>query len=147
MLRAAPLAALRLTYSFISRDFARDARRCREVFFSPALEEEALQRHMSSIAGSGEARLLDLRALSAQLPVPPPRRPPPALVMGSDCDAVVDAGGVAEAAAAWGVAPTLLSGIGHDLMLDAGWRAAAERVAGWLETLEAASAPLVRAAE
>jgi hypothetical protein len=47
--------------------------------------------YMARIAANGKARLLDLRALGASLPVPPQRTPvAPVFVMGAAGDAIVD---------------------------------------------------------
>jgi pimeloyl-ACP methyl ester carboxylesterase len=134
MLKATPLRALRITWSFISRGYASDAQLCRGTFFSATLPQEKLLVYMASIAGSGTTRLLDLSKLSASLPVPP-QAPPgvPVLVMGGADDAVVDVEGVKETAAVWGVPPVLLPRLAHDLMLDTEWRSAAEALAGWLD--------------
>ena len=50
------------------------------------------RRYQGLIAGSGETRLLDLRALGASLPVPPQAAGAavPLLVLGAAEDAVVD---------------------------------------------------------
>ena len=137
MLRAAPLQALCLTYAFITRAFATDAALCRDTFFSAAMPESEVLQHMRSIASSGrDTRLLDVAKLGKSLPVPPQAAPGvPVCVMGSFADAVVDAAGVAETAAVWGVRPVMLSGLGHDLMLDTEWRVAAEALASWLDKL------------
>ena len=137
MLRATPWSALRVTYAFISRAYERDAALCRETFFSPELPEALVLKYMAQIA-SCKARLLDLRALNAVLPVPP--QPPagraPVFVLGAAGDAIVDAEGVRETAALCGAAapPLLLPGLGHDVMLDAGWERAAAALGGWLDT-------------
>ncbi len=116
------------------------------------------------LRANGATRLLDLRVLSASLPVPPQRAPGvPILVMGAAEDAVVDQArfvgdkqtdlskdasfvahvvlqeGVRETAAACGAPPPLLlPGIGHDVMLDAAWESAAAALAAWLDALPAA---------
>ncbi len=57
----------------------------------------------------------------------------PVWVCGAADDAVVDCEGVRETAAALGAPPPLLlPGIGHDVMLDARWRSAADALAAWL---------------
>jgi hypothetical protein len=86
-------------------------------------------------------RLLDLRALGSSLPVPPQRKPgAPVLVAGAALDAVVDAQGVRETAAAWGTSPVVLQGLAHDVMLDARWEEAAQTILAWLDKLPATRA-------
>ena len=121
---------------------------------------------MAKIGSNGTARLLDLRALGASLPVPPQPRgaAAPVFVLGAADDAIVDEAravakrsgchtrlarshahpsrrraqtGVRETAAACGAAapPVLLTALGHDVMLDAGWERAAAALGDWLTTL------------
>jgi len=92
-------------------------------------------------------RLLDLKALEASLPIPPPRAgSPPVCVMGGGADYVVDTAGLEETAA-WAAAGAagaaagagagagdtiVLDGAAHDLMLDTRWEEAATALEGWM---------------
>ena len=135
MLRATPLEALRVTYSFISRAFEKDLGLCRFTFFGPELDDATLRRYQAALAANAACpRLLDLRALSSSLPVPPQRQPgAPVLVVGAALDAVVDAQGVRDTAAAWGTTAVVMPRIAHDVMLDARWEEAARTLLTWLE--------------
>ena len=55
----------------------------------------------------------------------------PVLVLGTRQDRVVDAKAVEVTAAAYGVRPVWLNGIGHDLMLDADWARALDVLLDW----------------
>ena len=134
MLRSTPLQALRVTWAFISRGFETDLALCRDTFFSAALDEADLMRHQAAMRSNGKTRMLDLRALSNDLPVPRPAWKVPMFVMGAELDAVVDAQGVRDAAQWAGVSPICVPRCGHDVMLDAGWRDAAEELHKWLDT-------------
>lgn len=134
MLRSTPLQALRITWAFISRAFGTDVALCRDTFFSAALDEADLRRYQEAMRGNGKTRLLDLRQLGNDLPVPQPGWRVPMFVMGADRDAVVDAQGVRDAAQWAGVPPVFVPG-GHDVMLDAGWRDAAGELHKWLDTV------------
>jgi pimeloyl-ACP methyl ester carboxylesterase len=57
----------------------------------------------------------------------------PVLVVGTPDDRVVDEKAVEVTAAAYGVEPVWLPGIGHDLMLDAGWEKALSVVLDWID--------------
>ena len=140
MLRATPLEALRVTYSFISRAFEKDLSLCRFTFFSAELDDATLARYQAKLAANAACpRLLDLRALGKSLPVPPQRKPgAPVLVAGAELDAVVDAQGVRDTASAWGTTAVVLPRIAHDVMLDARWEEAAGTLRAWLDTLPAA---------
>jgi alpha-beta hydrolase superfamily lysophospholipase len=138
--RRAPLAAARLTYGFIARSFARSADEARFMFFSDDLPAEDLGRYQALLAAGSPARLLDLGALKAELPVPLPPTDVlvnlPRFVGGGADDAIVDAEALAEAVAWLGLPPgteRIWPRTAHDCMLDTRWEAAARDVLGWLE--------------
>jgi alpha-beta hydrolase superfamily lysophospholipase len=56
----------------------------------------------------------------------------PVLVVGTRQDRVVDTKAVELTAAAYGVSPVWLNGIGHDLMLDADWATALDVLLDWI---------------
>ncbi|GGQ52515.1 alpha/beta hydrolase [Couchioplanes azureus] len=69
------------------------------------------------------------------LAAPAPARPvgtPPVLVLGSPDDRIVTRGALDRVAAGHGGAPLLFPGMGHDLMLDAGWREPIDAILDWL---------------
>ena len=88
------------------------------------------------IANDGETPVLDVRALGREVPIARPAPPPPpAFVLGSDADAVVDVPALHEAAEHMGAPPpVVLTGMGHDVMLDAGWEGAAGALEAWLRS-------------
>jgi pimeloyl-ACP methyl ester carboxylesterase len=57
----------------------------------------------------------------------------PVLVMGVRGDRVVPAWAVQQTAKAYRVKPLWFDGIGHDLMLDAGWERPLEALLTWIE--------------
>jgi pimeloyl-ACP methyl ester carboxylesterase len=64
-----------------------------------------------------------------------PERPvgnPPVLVVGSPDDALVPVAALRQTAKAYGGAPLLFPGMGHDLMLDARWREPIDAILDWL---------------
>ncbi len=81
----------------------------------------------------GRAGVLAQWQLLAHRSVPPPVGDPPVLVLGSPQDAVVPAGALARVARRFGGSPLLFPGLGHALMLDAGWQEPIEAVLDWLE--------------
>ena len=89
---------------------------------------------MTRIAGSSRVRLLDLRALGASLPLPPPPAGvrTPTLVLGGADDFVVDEEGLRESGRAYGAPVVVLPRMAHDVMLDVRWEAAASELESWL---------------
>jgi pimeloyl-ACP methyl ester carboxylesterase len=63
----------------------------------------------------------------------PPVGDPPVLVVGSPDDRLVPSAALARAAHEYGGAPLLFPGMGHDLMLDAGWAEPLDAILDWLE--------------
>ena len=57
---------------------------------------------------------------------------PPVLVVGSPDDRVVSRKALDRTAAAYGGAPLLFPGMGHDMMLDAGWAEPIDAILDWL---------------
>jgi pimeloyl-ACP methyl ester carboxylesterase len=62
----------------------------------------------------------------------PPVGNPPLLVVGSPDDRIVPRKSLDQTAAHYGGAPLLFPGMGHDLMLDAGWAEPIDAVLDWL---------------
>ncbi|MEV0610126.1 alpha/beta fold hydrolase [Polymorphospora rubra] len=66
-------------------------------------------------------------------PAEPAVGDPPVLVLGSPDDRVVPLPALNRAAAGYNAAPLLFPGMGHDLMLDAGWPEPIDAILDWLE--------------
>jgi pimeloyl-ACP methyl ester carboxylesterase len=60
---------------------------------------------------------------------------PPMLIVGSPDDRVVSRSALERAARAYGGAPLLFPGMGHDMMLDTRWREPIDAILDWLEKL------------
>ncbi|GBF98148.1 phosphoserine aminotransferase [Raphidocelis subcapitata] len=127
--------SMRITWAFVGRSFATSLAACREAFFSPELPEADLKRYQAELAAASPVRLLDLKDMTKQVPLPQPRSAPPRFVLGGELDKVVDVEAVQELAAYCGVPPVVLPGLAHDCMLDARWRDAADALRGWLDGL------------
>lgn len=65
-------------------------------------------------------------------PAAEPVGKPPVLVVGSPDDRIVPRKSLDKAAARYGGAPLLFPGMGHDLMLDAGWQEPIDAILDWL---------------
>ncbi|GFR41648.1 hypothetical protein Agub_g2385 [Astrephomene gubernaculifera] len=130
------LYSMRLTWGFMARTFGKSRESCREFFFSKDLPLDKLERYRQQLAAASAVRLLDLRDMNAQVPLPPPPpHAPPAFVLGGVEDGVVDPPAVEELAAYYGVKPVLLDNMAHDSMLDTRWERAAQELENWLGTL------------
>jgi pimeloyl-ACP methyl ester carboxylesterase len=68
----------------------------------------------------------------------PSRVTAPILVLGATRDAMVSAGSIRRTARAYRTEAEIFPGLGHDMMLDRGWEAVAERIAAWVRSLRQA---------
>ena len=106
----------------------------RSQLFSPELPDEPAREYLSQLGSASGAAQRQL--LTRQVP-PPPVGDPPVLVVGSPDDRVVSRTELERVARSYGEAPLLFPGMGHDLMLDAGWREPIEAILDWLTKLPA----------
>ncbi|OJF14747.1 alpha/beta hydrolase [Couchioplanes caeruleus] len=109
------------------------------ALFGGGLRLRARQLFSAGFAGADAyaARLAPTPAgvCRSLLTGPAPARPAgasPVLVVGSPDDRIVTHGALDRAAARHGGAPLLFPGMGHDLMLDAGWQEPIDAVLDWL---------------
>lgn len=99
-----------------------------DYFFSDRLDRGEAERF---------AGRMQPESVLAQLDSIRPRRTPttdtPVLVLGGEDDTLVDPVDVVRTARAYGTEARLFHSMGHDLMLDAGWRAPLELMLHWLD--------------
>ena len=123
-------AALRTNFlGTVPAVFGGRLRLSRRQLFSAALpaEEADAYRARLTVAGAKAQRELVIH------PEPPkPVGAPPVLVAGSPDDRVVPRSSLDRTAARYGGAPLLFPGMGHDLMLDPGWREPLDAILDWL---------------
>ncbi|GLC42348.1 hypothetical protein PLESTM_001323600 [Pleodorina starrii] len=131
-----PIMSLKLTWGFVARSFASSREACRELFFSKDLPSDKLDRYQKLLAAASPTRLIDLKDMNAQVPLPPPPpHAPPAFVLGGADDTVVDPQAVQELASYYGTKEVLLPALAHDCMLDTRWELAAAELEAWLAKL------------
>jgi pimeloyl-ACP methyl ester carboxylesterase len=98
----------------------------RRQLFSSALPAEEAKAYLSRIV----ARPPGVRVRHGDAPRPVGN--PPVLVVGSPDDRVVPRASLDRVASRYGGAPLLFPGMGHDLMLDAGWAEPIDAILDWL---------------
>lgn len=100
----------------------------RDYFFSDRLDEASAERFRQRMTPASVRTNLELGI---------PRRPPeidvPLLVLGAEDDHLVDPVDVVRTARNYDTQARMFRGMGHALMLDAGWRAPLEVMLHWLE--------------
>ena len=129
--------ALKITWAFVTKSFARSIDSCKETFFSNDIPEEDLICYQAKLAACSPVKLLDLRTLNSQLPLTFPVDPSTAnlkiYVAGGETDLVVDPPAVEELATFFGVKAHIFPQVAHDCMLDTRWEEVASGFADWIE--------------
>jgi pimeloyl-ACP methyl ester carboxylesterase len=101
----------------------------RGQLFGPNLHPSAAKVYLSRLgAASRQAQWQLLRQPAPEHPV----GDPPVLVAGSPDDRIVPRSSLNKVAARYGGAPLLFPGMGHDMMLDAGWAEPIDAIIDWL---------------
>ena len=81
----------------------------------------------------GEEYIGRLTLDTVLLDLPKPNRvKTPLLVLGAECDGCFTMKEVHATARAYRTEAEIFPGMGHDMMLEPGWREVAERIEGWL---------------
>ena len=105
---------------------------CRESFFSASTPEpQVLQYHARLQEESARATWLDMMLLN----LPRPKKvTTPLLVVGAERDAMFTPSEERTTARAYNTDAEIFPDMGHDMMLEPGWAAVAERIHLWLGT-------------
>lgn len=135
--------AVIITRGFALKTAARNVADARRLFFSADdPDQAALERYVGWFAENSQSSL-DLGDFQRHLPARfkdrrgratfLQNRPLPTLVLGAECDAIVDVLGVRETATFMNAdPPVLLPSTPHDVMLGSGWRLGADVVLRWV---------------
>jgi pimeloyl-ACP methyl ester carboxylesterase len=102
----------------------------REAFFSENLEEEQAQAYAKRLQDESYLGFLDM--LVFNLPKPE-RVKTPMLILGGGRDRFFSPGEVEATARAYKTQSEIFLDMAHDMMLEPGWQAVAERIVSWLK--------------
>lgn len=127
-LRRHPWQFAKLTATGRSLPYVSTPQLARERFFCAATPEPLVRRHAARLQEESARSGLDGLV---RLPRPD-RVSAPVLVLGACEDGAVTRQEVRATARAYRTEPEFFAGMGHDMMLEPGWRAVAERIDGWL---------------
>jgi pimeloyl-ACP methyl ester carboxylesterase len=105
-----------------------------DLFFSPDIAPDRLDAYFSRIGTESQRAALEMMAL--RFPKAGRVRGTPVLVLGASEDRVFSPGEIGATARAYGVEAEIFSNMGHDMMLEPGWEAVADRVIDWLREQE-----------
>lgn len=104
-----------------------------EALFAGPVDNERIERYYARMQPESRRALLDMSGWG--LPQTWRLELPAALVLGAERDALIGASAARTTAQLLGAQYRELPGLGHAVMLDPGWRAAAEALEGWLAQL------------
>lgn len=104
--------------------------RFRSLFFSPDLPEPKLRKYFAHAQDESYRAYLEMVLLG--LSPPGPITDTPLLVLGAANDAAISPAEI-EATARWhGTRAELFPDMAHDMMLESGWQAVADRILAWI---------------
>jgi pimeloyl-ACP methyl ester carboxylesterase len=104
-----------------------------EALFAGPVDNERIERYYARMQPESRRALLDMAGWG--LPRTWRLELPPALVLGAGRDALIGTSAARSTAQLLGAQYRELAGLGHAVMLDPGWRAAAEALEGWFSQL------------
>ncbi len=104
----------------------------REAFFSPEMPEEKVQAYFALMQNESYRAFLDMMLFS----LPRPKRiKTPMLVLGGGRDRIFTPKECKATARAYGTQAEIFPTMAHDLMLEEGWQAVADRILAWFGEL------------
>jgi len=102
----------------------------REAFFSFDIPSDSLNEYFRLMQDDSYRAFLDIMLFN----LPNPEKiTTDLLVLGAEDDTIFPPDEVAMTAAAYGTKPEIFSGMAHDMMLEEGWQAVADRILHWLD--------------
>lgn len=101
-----------------------------EALFAGPVEAERLERYFRRMQPESRRAILEMSGWG--LPQTWRTAMPDTLVIGAERDVLISPAFAQSTAQLLGAEYVLLPGLGHAVMLEAGWRAAAEGLAGWI---------------
>jgi pimeloyl-ACP methyl ester carboxylesterase len=124
-----PLAFLKVNLKLSMWPVVATPELAQEAFFSATMSEAQVRAYHEQMQNEAYRAYLDLMLLN----LPHPKRvTTPLLVLGASRDTLISAAEVESTARAYGTEAEFLD-MGHDMMLENGWQAVADRVLAWLD--------------
>ncbi|MFN2289590.1 MAG: alpha/beta hydrolase [Anaerolineae bacterium] len=128
-LRRQPLAFLKANLSLSVYPVIGTPERCREMLFSENMPDEQVAAYWARMGDASYRAFLGAMFTFLSRP----KITSPLLVLGAGDDVAISAEEVETTARAYGTWPVIFPGMAHDMMLEPGWQAVADRILLWLE--------------
>ena len=123
-----PLAMLKVNLLWSLRPLVATDALVREMLYRPDTPAELVSRTGAKLQDESYPAFLDILWRWPR----PARVRAPVAVFGAELDSIITVKEIEGLAAAYGTRAEIFAGIGHNLMLDEGWQAVAERVHSWV---------------
>ena len=101
-----------------------------KVLFAAPIPMDKLRSYYRQMQPESQRAMWDMTFFN--LPQLRRERCPPMLVLGAECDVLVPAAQAEQAARHYGTEAVIFPGLGHVMMLDAGWQAVADHIIAWM---------------
>jgi len=125
-----PLAFMKANLTMSMFPIVSTPRLAQEAFFSADMPEEKVMSYFSRLQDESYRAYLDMMGLS----LPRPERvKTPLLVLGGANDSLFLPRDIEATARVYGARAEVFPNMAHDMMLEDGWQAAADRILGWLD--------------
>ncbi len=125
-----PLAFLKCNLTFSMLPVVATPQLAQEAFFSADMPEKTVKRYFSKLQDDSFRIYLDMLGLN----LPKPKKvKTPVLVLGAADDTIFSVAQIEATARAYGAEMEIFPNMAHDMMLEAGWQAVADRILKWLK--------------
>lgn len=125
-----PLAFLKANLTWSLYPIIGKPKLAREAFFSVDIPPDTLNGYFSLIQNESYLAFLDMMLF--KLPNPE-KVSTELLILGAENDAIFNPNEMEATAAAYDKKPEFFKGMAHDMMLEDGWQAVADRIIEWLD--------------
>jgi pimeloyl-ACP methyl ester carboxylesterase len=124
-----PLVLLKVNFLMSLRPLVATSELVRELLFAPGTPQAVVDRCRARLQDESYLAFVDMVALV----LPRPRRVhAPVLVLGAEWDGFITVEEVHRTAQAYRTRAEIFPDMGHDMMLDTGWREVADRIDTWV---------------
>jgi len=132
MIRTRPRAYLRAGITLSPYALVNTVERTQTAFFSSTMPREDVERHFARIQEDSFRAYLDFLMFSLPNIHEIRERNVPTLIIGGDQDQLFEQREFETLAKLYDADLTIIPGTAHDIMLEANWQQAADRIIGWL---------------
>jgi pimeloyl-ACP methyl ester carboxylesterase len=130
IVRHHPLLFLRLNLKLSLYTLVETEALTQEFLFSADMPSEQVRRYFGQVQEESYLGFLDMLLLNLPRPKKVPKTP--MLIVGGTNDAIFTVREFEQTAHSYGAELEIYPGVAHDMMLEAGWEAVADRIAEWL---------------